>query len=66
VFQTNYFDLQSYAEKFAKEQVLIVSNRDLSVRPFLYGEDYYISSLMSQLERKGIHVDTAIVSGKKN
>jgi glycosyltransferase involved in cell wall biosynthesis len=65
VFQTNYFDLQSYAETFAKEQVIIVSNRDLGVRPFLYGEDYYISSLMSQLERKGIHVDTAIVSGKK-
>ena len=65
MFQTNYFDLESYAEKFSKEQVLILSNRDLSVRPFLWGEDYYISSLMSQLDRKGIHVDTAIVSGKK-
>ncbi len=65
MFQTNYFDLQSYAEKFSKEQVLILSNRDLDVRPFLWGEDYYISSLMSQLKRKGIHVDTAIVSGKK-
>lgn len=65
MFQTNYFDLQSYAEKFAKEQVLIISNRDLDEKPFLFGEDYYISSLMSQLERKGIYVDTAIVSGKK-
>ena len=35
------------------------------MRRFLFGEDYYISSLMSQLEKKGIHVDTAIVYGKK-
>jgi glycosyltransferase involved in cell wall biosynthesis len=46
--------------------VLLVSNRDVTVKPFLYGEDYYISTIVSELEKCGIPVDFAIFHGKKS
>jgi len=42
-------------------RVLIFSNRDLSSKPYLYGEDHYISALIELLKKMGNNVDIAVL-----
>ncbi len=43
-------------------RVLLLSERDITVKPYVYGEDYYIQTLAQALRTNGVFVGTAIVS----
>jgi hypothetical protein len=63
-FQTKS-KIAKWVSTLAAKRVLLASNRDITVKPFLYGEDYYIHTIVSELERCGVPVNFAIFSGKK-
>jgi len=44
------------------KQVLLLSNRNITVKPFLYGEDYYIHAVISELEKRGIPVKMKVIN----
>jgi glycosyltransferase involved in cell wall biosynthesis len=56
-----YFNLKTWIDTLSAKKVLLVSNRDLTMKPFLYGEDYYMHTLAMELEKRKIQVDYLIV-----
>jgi len=64
-FSIKRSNLSKWVNTLVAKRVLLVSNRDVTVKPFLYGEDYYIHTIVSGLQRRGIPVDFAIFHGKK-
>ncbi|HVP92541.1 MAG TPA: hypothetical protein VMS94_02230 [Acidobacteriota bacterium] len=63
--QIDFFTLSEYIEALVGERVLFISNRDLNEKPFLYGEDYYISTFMLESKKKRIPVDLAVLEKNK-
>ena len=61
----NSFNFSNFIKILNANHVFLVSNRDITVKPFLYGEDFYIHGITSKLEKYGISVDYAILQGKK-
>jgi hypothetical protein len=41
-------------------KVLLLANRDFTAIPHLYGEDYYIYTLVERLKKNGVYIDIAI------
>jgi len=64
-FQTALRNMPTLINALVARRVLIISNRDLGVKPLLYGEDYYMHSIASEMERRGILVEFAIFNENK-
>lgn len=53
--------MSQYVDELKAKKVLLLSSRDLRKKPFLYGEDNYISMLLSEFNKKAIPVTMVLV-----
>lgn len=61
----DFFNLPDYVDALVGERILLISNRDLNEKPFLHGEDYYISNFILEFKKKRIPVDLAVLEKNK-
>jgi hypothetical protein len=54
-----------WARNIHEKKVLVLSNQDLTIKPELRGENYYINSLVSKIRNYGINIDVALFKEKK-
>ena len=57
--------IEDWVRSYTVNQVLLLSNRNIAARPFLYGEDYYMHTLMSKFAELGVSVHI-ITEHKRN
>jgi len=52
-------DITNWAKNIGVSKVFLLTNRDIKFRPTVYGEDYYINTLIMEIEKAGVKVEIA-------
>lgn len=59
-FNCSTSEFRAWANTLTQDKILLVTERDITLKPHLYGEDYYIYTLLKELKKTGIYVDIAV------
>jgi hypothetical protein len=55
-----------WAKTLRNKRVLVITNRNLNQRPFVFGEDQYVFGLMQELQQNGIQAETFWLAKKSS